>query len=196
MTEERLKLTPRSHKIVEIALREARLLKSKYAGSEHLLLGLSKEGAGIGSVVLKKHGIQPQRLKAEIERICPVNHMVESLSDIIGLMPASKRILELAEKNAKHLNNTYVGTEHILIAILDSIDSFAYNLLLEMGAPISDIRKDVFLILGKRDPQIDISDEREKYSMWLEEAMDIAYHKGIDIASAFTQVAVRNMKNG
>lgn len=199
MTEEILptKLTPRSHKVIEMALREARFFKSEYVGSEHLLLGLAKEGDGVGSNVLKAHGIQFQRLKAEIERMNPINHMEEfDLSCSIGLAPASRRILALADKNAKHLEDPYVGTEHILIAILDSISSFAYNLLLEMGAPIDDIRKDLFMLLRKRDPQIDISDEREKYQSWLDEAMDIAYHNGTDIASAFTQVAVRNMKNG
>jgi len=191
------KLTPRSHKVIELALREARSMKSKYARTEHLLLGLSKEGSGIGSQVLKAHGVQFQRLKAEIERIHPINHMEEiSLPDFLELAPASKRILDLAGKNAKHLKDNYIGTEHILIAILDSTFSSSYLILEKMGAPFSDIRKDVFLLLGKRDPQIDISDERERYSAWLEEAMDIAYHKGIDIASAFTQVAVRNMNNG
>lgn len=196
MTETKLKLTERSQKVIELALREGLLFKSQCAGTEHLLLGLSKEGAGVGSQVLKAHGIQFQRLKAEIERIHPINHMKEYDLTVIELAPSVMRILDLAEKNAKHLRHSYVGTEHILIGILDSTDTLSSCVLKNMGLSFEEIRKDLFGILGKRDPQIDISDERDKYRIWLDEAMDIAYHKGTDIASAFTQVAVRNIKNG
>lgn len=196
MNETRLKLTERSNKVIELALKEARNSKSEYAGTEHLLLGLAKEGAGVGSQVLKAHGIQFQRLKAEIERIKPRNFMQEFNRDVISLTPSVKRIMDLAEKNAKHLCHDYVGTEHILIGILDSPESFSYQILQGMGFSFEETRKDLFGLLGKRDPQIDISDEIEQYRSWLDEAMEIAYHKRTDIASAFTQVAVRNMNNG
>ncbi|MCD6427315.1 MAG: ATP-dependent Clp protease ATP-binding subunit [Caldisericaceae bacterium] len=145
-------LTERAQKAIWLAEEEARFLNNDYLGTEHILLGLIKLNEGLAYNALIGAGIDTNEVLSKIESIlresAPANHSGGSSSDVI-LTPRAKRVLEMAEREANNLGDTYVSTEHILLAIIHEGGGIAVKILQDMGVDLSFLEETIYSILGE-----------------------------------------------
>jgi ATP-dependent Clp protease ATP-binding subunit ClpC len=139
------RFTQRAQSALRLAHEAAGELGHSYVGSEHLLLGLIREGDGIAARALKKCGVDSDDLS---RKIISVIGKGEGGSAAQGLTPRSKRIIELSVVEASRLGNNYVGTEHLLMGILREIDSVASRILLDSGLDIGALYRDIEKMVG------------------------------------------------
>jgi ATP-dependent Clp protease ATP-binding subunit ClpA len=135
--------TPRAQQVLALARKEADRFNHNYVGTEHLLLGLIKLGRDGGVNALQKQGIDLETLRIEVEKqigTCPDRR----ISGNIPYTPRVKKVLALAGREAKALNDTYVGTEHILLGLLREGDGVAARVLRTLGAEIEPTRIEIF----------------------------------------------------
>ena len=127
--------TPRAQQVLALARKEADRFNHNYVGTEHLLLGLIKLGQGVAVNVLQKMNLDLETVRMEVEKQVgngPETKMVGN----IPYTPRVKKVLALAGKEAKNLNHSYVGTEHILLGLLRDEHAVASRLLIGLGADI------------------------------------------------------------
>jgi ATP-dependent Clp protease ATP-binding subunit ClpA len=141
------RFTDRARRAVVLAQEEARLLNHNYLGTEHILLGLIREGDGIAARALVQLGISLDAVRAEVERIIgqgggevPAGH--------IPFTPRAKQVLELALREALQLGHNYIGTEHILLGLLREGEGVASQVLVRLGADLSRVRQQVIQMLS------------------------------------------------
>ncbi len=142
--------TPRAQQVLAFARKEADRLNHNFVGTEHLLLGLIKLGQGCAVTVLGKMGIGLETVRAEVEKMVRTGPYRES-SGNVPYTPRLKKVLALATKEAKALNHTYVGTEHILLGLLREGDGVAARVLKNLGVDIERTRQE---ILKELDPNL------------------------------------------
>src|SRR5438552_1079060 len=111
------RLTDRARRVFQFAYQEAQRFNHEYIGTEHILLGLVKEGSGVAANVLKNLNIDLRKIRLEVEKI------VQSGPDMVTMCklpqtPRAKKVIEYAIQEARNLNHQYVGTEHILLGLL------------------------------------------------------------------------------
>jgi len=143
--------TPRAQRALALARREADRFNHNFVGTEHLLLGLIKLGQGTAVAVLRKMGLNLETVRMEVEKVVgagPDQKMVGS----IPYTPRVKKVLALAGKEAKALNHTYVGTEHILLGLLREGDGVAARVLTNFGVKVEKTRQE---ILQELDPNFE-----------------------------------------
>ena len=109
--------TPRAKELLALALKEAKRLNHAYVGTEHLLLGLIELGQGVAVNVLKRMGLDLERVRREVEKHVGSHPEAEMVGNI-PYTPRAKKVLALAGKEAQALHHSYVGTEHILLGLL------------------------------------------------------------------------------
>lgn len=145
------RLTERAKKVLQIAKQEAKRMNHDYVGSEHLLLGLLIENTGVGARILKELGISLKQCRIEIEKLVPEG--AQSLTNIVNLpfSPRAKRILEIAQEEANSLGHDYIGTEHILLALLREQDGVAAQVLSNMGINLEKVREEIIEMLGSSE---------------------------------------------
>jgi len=143
------KFTERANKAIALAQEEARMMNHNYLGTEHLLLGLCREGEGIAALALKNLGLNIEELRERVEAAVGRG---EGGSDIIGITPRTKRIFELSFAEARRLGHNYVGTEHILLAIVREGEGIAAKILNDMGIDSGRIQKEIYNLLGNNAP--------------------------------------------
>jgi ATP-dependent Clp protease ATP-binding subunit ClpC len=141
------RFTDRARKVMALANQEAQRFNHDCIGTEHILLGLVKEGSGVGAQVLKNLDVDIKKLRLEIEK------MVKSGPDMVTMgklpqTPRAKKVIEFAIEEARSLNHNYVGTEHILLGLLRESDGIAAQVLMGMGLKLEDIRQEVLNLLG------------------------------------------------
>jgi ATP-dependent Clp protease ATP-binding subunit ClpC len=139
------KFTERARQVVVLAQEEARMLKHNYIGTEHILLGLLREEAGVAAQVLKSLDITVERVRPEVMRI--VGSGEEAVSRQIPFTPRVKRVLELALREALSLGHNYIGTEHILLGLARENEGVAVRILLDFDADCETIRNAVMRTL-------------------------------------------------
>ena len=147
--------TPRAQQVLALARKEADRFNHNVIGTEHLLLGLIKLGQGVAVNVLQKLGLDLDTVRLEVEKQVgtgPDQKMMGS----IPYTPRVKKVLALAQKEAKALNHTYVGTEHILLGLLREGDGVAARVLKNLDVDIELTRKEV---LKELDPNFAAADE-------------------------------------
>jgi hypothetical protein len=140
--------TPRAQQVLLLARKEAERFNHGFVGTEHLLLGLIKLGQGVSVNVLKKQGVDLETVRAEIEKQVgtgPDQKIIGKIPDT----PRVKKVLDLASKEARALNHTYIGTEHILLGLLREGDGVAARVLRQMNVDVEKTRQD---ILKELDP--------------------------------------------
>ena len=140
--------TPRAQQVLALARKEADRFNHNYVGTEHLLLGLIKLGQGVAVNVLQKMGLDLETVRGEVEKQVgsgPETKMVGN----IPYTPRVKKVLALAGKEAKSLNHTYVGTEHILLGLLREGEGVAARVLKNLDIDIERTRNE---ILKELDP--------------------------------------------
>jgi predicted dehydrogenase len=141
-------LTPRAEQTLALARKEADRFNHNFVGTEHLLLGLLKLGQGVAVNVLQKMGLNLQTVRMEVEKQVGTGTDQKIIGNI-PFTPPVKKVLVLAAKHAKDLHHTYVGTEHILLGLLDEGDGAAARVLNSLGVNIDATRKE---ILKELDP--------------------------------------------
>ena len=147
-----LPLTFRAKKVLQHAKLEARGFNHSNVGTEHLLLGLIKEGSGIAAYSLREHGIELDKVRAAVKRLIPSSPFPLTYSTH-PLTLRSLRLLEEAANEAKRLTHRYIGTEHILLAMLGNLQCVGHQILKELGGlSLVSIKADVESLLNFSEP--------------------------------------------
>ena len=141
------RFTDRARKVMALANQEAQRFNHEYIGTEHVLLGLVKEGSGVGATVLKNLDVDIKKLRLEVEK------QVKSGPDMVTMgklpqTPRAKKVIEYAIEEARSLNHNYVGTEHILLGILRETEGIAAQVLMSVGLKLEEVRQEVLNLLG------------------------------------------------
>lgn len=147
--------TPRAQQVLALAKKEADRFNHNFVGTEHLLLGLIKLGQGVAVNVLQKMGLDLDTVRLEVEKQVGTGPD-QKVSGNIPLTPRVKKVLSLATKEAKALNHTYVGTEHILLGLLREGDGVAARVLKSLDVDIEQTRQE---ILKELDPNFTAQEE-------------------------------------
>src|SRR5206468_2203506 len=116
MTDRFDKFTERARKVLQLAQEEAQRFNHNYIGTEHILLGLVREGDGVAARVLANLGVTLEDARAKVE--AAVGRGEHATMVEIGLTPHAKHVIELAVDEARHLNHHYIGTEHLLLGVV------------------------------------------------------------------------------
>ncbi len=135
-------LTPRARQILLLAKQEAERFNHDYIGTEHLLLGILALNEGVAVNVLKSLGLNLQQLRLEVERSCGTGGATKT-DGPLPLTPRLKRVLMLASQEAQGMNYNFIGTEHLLLAILREGESQAARLLQNLNVNLEEVRKAV-----------------------------------------------------
>ena len=141
------RFTERARKVLVLAKEEARRFNHDYIGTEHILLGLVREGEGVACAVLQNLGVDLERLRIEIEKLVSSGSVGSVLGDI-PFTPRAKKSLELAAEEARSLGHNYIGTEHILLGLLREEEGIASQVLLSTGVDLKGLRKEISVLLG------------------------------------------------
>src|SRR6201991_908776 len=141
------RFTDRARKVMALANQEAQRFNHEYIGTEHILLGLVKEGSGVGATVLKNLDIDLRKVRLEVEKL------VKSGPDMVTMgklpqTPRAKKVIEYAIEEARNLNHNYVGTEHLLLGLLREHDGVAAQVLMNLGLKLEEVREEVLNLLG------------------------------------------------
>ena len=139
--------TERAKEVVKLAREEAGRLGHAYIGTEHLLLGLVREGEGVAAIVLQNLGLELDSLRLEIEKMAQSGSATLTLGEI-PLTPRAKKVMELAIENAQAMSHTYIGTEHILLGLIREGEGIAARVLEKMGLSFEKIRTEISNLLG------------------------------------------------
>lgn len=143
------KFTKRAEKALEHANKVAVKLGHNYIGTEHLLYGLVKEGAGIAGKVLENQGVTPDKILKEIEALIGVNEeTLDTIESSVGFTPRTKRVIENAFREAKKQGNDYIGTEHLLIGIMREGDSVAVRIMLDLNVDPQKLYNEIVKVLN------------------------------------------------
>ena len=141
------RFTDRARKVMALANQEAQRFNHEYIGTEHILLGLVKEGSGVGANVLKNLDVDLRKVRLEVEKL------VKSGPDMVTMgklpqTPRAKKVIEYAIEEARSLNHNYVGTEHLLLGLLREHDGVAAQVLMNLGLKLEEVREEVLNLLG------------------------------------------------
>jgi ATP-dependent Clp protease ATP-binding subunit ClpC len=145
------RFTERARKVIILAKEEARRFNHDYVGTEHLLLGLVREGEGVAAAVLQKMGISLENIRIEIEKLVQPGPSTQVLGDI-PFTPRAKKVLELSAEEARSLGHNYIGTEHLLLGLIKEGEGVASQVLLNLGLDLEKVRNEVMGLLGSATP--------------------------------------------
>ncbi|HCQ81068.1 MAG TPA: NDP-hexose 4-ketoreductase [Verrucomicrobiales bacterium] len=140
--------TPRAQQVLALARKEADRFNHNYIGTEHVLLGLIKLGQGVAVSVLQRMGLDLESVRMEVEKEVGTGPDTKSSTNI-PYTPRVKKVLALANKEAKQLNHSYVGTEHILLGLLREGEGMAARVLTSLNVDLQTTRNEV---LAEIDP--------------------------------------------
>ena len=159
------KFTNKAKKVIEIANDISIELGHNYIGTEHILYGLVKEGEGIAAKVLNNKGITDEKVRVKIEELLGVGREIK---ETLGFTPRTKRVLENAFLEAKRIGYNYIGTEHLLLAILKEEDCVAVRVIVELNVEVPKIYNEIAKVINEEesDQEIkrDINKVRGSYS--------------------------------
>ena len=143
------RFTPRAQKVLQFAQEEAIRWKHDAIGTEHILLGLIREGGGIAAKALEAIDITPQMIESGIEEL--VGKGKEDVGPIVHYTPRAKKVIELSVDESRKLGHAYIGTEHLLLALIREGEGVAARVLANTGVSINKARQQVLLLLGNND---------------------------------------------
>jgi ATP-dependent Clp protease ATP-binding subunit ClpC len=141
------RFTDRARKVMALANQEAQRFNHDYIGTEHILLGLVKEGSGVGANVLKNLSVDLRKVRLEVEKLVKSGPEMVTMGKL-PQTPRAKRVIEYAIEEARNLNHNYVGTEHLLLGLLREQDGVAAQVLMNLGLKLEDVREEVLNLLG------------------------------------------------
>jgi ATP-dependent Clp protease ATP-binding subunit ClpC len=141
------RFTDRARKVMALANQEAQRFNHEYIGTEHILLGLVKEGSGVGANVLKNMDVDLRRVRLEVEKLVKPGPEMVTMGKL-PQTPRAKKVIEYAIEEARNLNHNYVGTEHLLLGLLREHDGVAAQVLMNLGLKLEAVREEVLNLLG------------------------------------------------
>ena len=141
------RFTDRARKVMQLANQEAQRFNHEYIGTEHMLLGLVKEGTGVAANVLKNLDVDLRKIRLEVEKL------VQSGPEMITMgklpqTPRAKKVIEYSMEEARNLNHNFVGTEHVLLGLLREQEGVAAQVLMNLGLKLEEVREEVLNLLG------------------------------------------------
>lgn len=144
------RFTDRARKVMQLANQEAQRFNHEYIGTEHILLGLVKEGSGVAANVLKNLEVDLRKIRLEVDKI------VQSGPDMVTMgklpqTPRAKRVVEFAIDEAGILGTDWVGTEHLLLGLIREQEGVAAQVLMHLGVNLIDVRQETLEMLGVRN---------------------------------------------
>src|SRR6202142_1733841 len=141
------RFTDRARKVMQLANQEAQRFNHEYVGTEHMLLGLIKEGSGVAANVLKNLEVDLRKIRNEIEKIVQAGPEMVTMGKL-PQTPRAKKVIEYAIEEARNLNHNYVGTEHLLLGLLREQEGVAAQVLMNLGLKLEEVREEVLNLLG------------------------------------------------
>jgi ATP-dependent Clp protease ATP-binding subunit ClpC len=145
------KFTERARRVLTLAQEEALRFNHNYIGTEHLLLGLVREGEGVAAKVLANLGVELNKVRSAVEFI--IGRGDRAVMGEIGLTPRAKKVIELAVDEARRLGHHYIGTEHLLLGLVREGEGIAAGVLESLGVSLDKVRAEVTRILSQNMPQ-------------------------------------------
>ncbi|MCW3491430.1 ATP-dependent Clp protease ATP-binding subunit [Dethiobacter alkaliphilus] len=144
------RFTERAQKVLVLAQDEAKRFNHSFVGTEHILMGLVREGEGIAAKVLLSLGMQLDSVRSEIEKLIGKGDQ-RSVPQGVNYTPRAKKVIELAIEEGQNLGHNYVGTEHLLLGLIREGEGIAAQVLTNMGVDLTRARKSVLALLGDED---------------------------------------------
>src|SRR5579864_603260 len=141
------RFTDRARKVMALANKEGQRFNHEYIGTEHILLGLVKEGSGVGANVLKNLDVDLRKIRNEVEKIVQAGPDMVTMGKL-PQTPRAKKVIEYAIEEARNLNHNYVGTEHLLLGLLREHDGVAAQVLMNLSLKLEEVREEVLNLLG------------------------------------------------
>jgi len=141
------RFTDRARKVMALANQEAQRFNHEYIGTEHILLGLVKEGSGVGANVLKNLDVDLRKVRLEVEKLVKAGPEMVTMGKL-PQTPRAKKVIEYSMEEARNLNHNYVGTEHILLGLLREQEGVAAQVLMNLGLKLEEVREEVLNLLG------------------------------------------------
>jgi len=141
------RFTDRARKVMQLANQEAQRFNHEYIGTEHILLGLIKEGSGVAANVLKNLDVDLRKIRLEVEKLVQSGPEMVTMGKL-PQTPRAKKVIEYSMEEARNLNHNYVGTEHILLGLLREQEGVAAQVLMNLGLKLEDVREVVLNLLG------------------------------------------------
>ena len=145
------KFTERARKVLSLAQEEAQRFNHNYIGTEHLLLGLVREGDGVAAKVLSNLNVELNKVRSAVEFIIGRGDRI--VLGEIGLTPRAKKVIELAVDEARRLNHHYIGTEHLLLGLVREGEGIAAGVLESLGVNLEKVRSQTIQILNQSGSQ-------------------------------------------
>jgi len=145
--------TERVRKVLAMAREEAARLHHEYVGTEHILLGLIREGEGVAAAVLQNLSVDLEEIQQKIEETVKKGKAAQATGPDLPYTSRAKKVLELAMGEARELNHSYVGTEHLLLGLLREEKGIAAQVLTDAGVNLEAARAETLRLLGTEMPQ-------------------------------------------
>jgi ATP-dependent Clp protease ATP-binding subunit ClpC len=145
--------TERVRKVLQMAREEAQRLHHEYVGTEHILLGLIREGEGVAAAVLQNLNVDLEEVQQKIEETVKKGKAAQATGPDLPYTSRAKKVLELAMSEARELNHSYVGTEHLLLGLLREEKGIAAQVLTDAGVNLEAARQETLRLLGTEMPQ-------------------------------------------
>src|SRR5216110_1789092 len=140
--------TDRVRKVLQMAREEAARLHHEYVGTEHILLGLIREGEGVAAAVLTNLNVDLEEIQQKIEETVKKGKAAAAAGPDLPYTSRAKKVLELAMSEARELNHSYVGTEHLLLGLLREEKGIAAQVLNSLGVSLEEARAETLKLLG------------------------------------------------
>ena len=147
------RFTDRARKVMQLANQEAQRFNHEYIGTEHILLGLVKEGSGVAANVLLNLGVDLPKIRREVEKVVRYGATDTYPTGRLPQTPPAKMVIEFALEEARTLNHNYVGTEHLLLGLLREKEGVAAVVLTNLGLELEGVREEVLNLLGHNMPE-------------------------------------------
>jgi len=145
------RFTERARKVILLAKEEAKRFNHDYIGTEHILLGLVREGEGVAAAVLASFGLSPEKIRLEVEKLVQPGPSTVISGDL-PFTPKAKKVIELAMDEARSLGHNYIGTEHLLLGLIREGEGVASQVLMNLGLEFDKVREEVMNLLGSEIP--------------------------------------------
>lgn len=146
------KFTERAERAIALSQESASQLGHNYVGTEHLLLGLVREGGGIAARVLQNQGVTEEKVLREIEDL--IGRGEDASTQPLGFTPRTKRVLELSFRESRRMGHNYIGTEHIILGIMREGESVAVRIIMDLGVDPQKLFSEVVKLLSEESPGI------------------------------------------
>lgn len=165
--------TDRARRCMQLANQEAQRFNHEYIGTEHILLGLLKEGSGTACNVLKNLDVKSEAIIEAVRKMVQPGSMMVTMGKI-PQTPRAKKVIEYAMEQAREWNHNYVGTEHVLCGLLREAEGLAGQVLINLGLCLADVQEETLNILGHGMPEKKLEAKAERVANWVSHQVNIA----------------------